>query len=99
MISLSPQPTGSGFESLRRDAGNACLWRGTQAIPLTRKTFAVLAYLIQHSGQLVTKEELLAAVWPDTVVTDGVLKACIRRIRRVLGDEVHTPQFIETVHR
>jgi predicted ATPase len=68
-------------------------------ITLRPKVFAVLAYLVTHAGQLVTKEMLFDAVWPETVVTDAVLKACIRELRRVLGDTIQTPQFIATVHR
>ena len=68
-------------------------------IALRPKVFAVLAYLVSHAGQLVTKEMLLDAVWPETVVTDAVLKACIRELRRDLGDTIETPRFIVTVHR
>jgi Transcriptional regulatory protein, C terminal len=46
----------------------------------------VLAVLVAQAGQVVTKEALLDAVWPETVVTEGVLKGCIRQVRRVLGE-------------
>jgi hypothetical protein len=59
----------------------------------------VLAYLVAHAGQVVTKEALLEAVWPEAVVSEGVLKACMRQIRRALGDSQQTPQYIATVHR
>jgi DNA-binding winged-HTH domains len=42
---------------------------------------------------------LLDALWPDVFVADGALKACILEIRRALGDDAHTPRFIETAHR
>jgi DNA-binding winged helix-turn-helix (wHTH) protein len=48
---------------------------------------------------LVTHEELLKAVWPETVVNPGVLKVCLRRIRRALRDTATAPRFIETLHR
>src|SRR5262249_1378211 len=70
-----------------------------QAIPLKPKTFTVLRYLVAHAGRLVTKEELLDALWPDVHVTDGVLKVCVRELRRALGDDVQAPQYITTVHR
>ncbi|HXG68307.1 MAG TPA: winged helix-turn-helix domain-containing protein, partial [Blastocatellia bacterium] len=87
------------FPPFRLDAVNQCLWRSGQAIPLRPKTFAVLHYLLERPGQLVTKNELLDALWPDTSVTDAVLKVCIREIREALGDDPTAPQFIETAHR
>src|SRR5262249_22934547 len=87
------------FGSFRLDLVNACLWRGQQAIPLTPKVFTVLSYLLRHAGRLVTKDELLGAVWPDTVVGEASLTVCIREIRRVLGDQPKVPRFIETRHR
>jgi len=68
-------------------------------IPLRPKTFAVLRYLVDHPEQLVTKEELLNAVWAETVVGEDALTGCIRDLRKVLGDEAKRPQYIETVHR
>jgi DNA-binding winged helix-turn-helix (wHTH) protein len=87
------------FEPFRLDPDDARLWRGEQAIALTPKAFAVLGYLLAHSGRLVTKEELLQAVWADSLVTDASLKVCIREVRKALRDHPQKPRFIETVHR
>src|SRR5215472_18803730 len=87
------------FPPFRLDADNACLWRGTKAIHLTPKAFAVLQCLVEHSGQLVTKGVLLERVWPETVVGDAVLKVSVREIRKALGDRVGAPRFVATVHR
>jgi DNA-binding winged helix-turn-helix (wHTH) protein len=87
------------FGPFRLDPENACLWHDAQMVGLKPKTFAVLHCLIAHAGQLVTKEALLAAVWPDIAIGDAVLKVCIGEIRKVLGDTAKTPQFIATVHR
>ena len=95
---MSPTPQWI-FEPFRVDPANACLWRGDQMITLRPKVFAVLAHLVAQAGQLVTKEALFEAVWPETAVTDAVLKACIREVRRALGDMAQTPRFIATVHR
>jgi DNA-binding winged helix-turn-helix (wHTH) protein/tetratricopeptide (TPR) repeat protein len=81
------------------DASDQQLWRGEQALPLRPKTFAVLSYLLERPGQLVTKEELLDACWPDTTMTYTVLKVCVREIREALGDDPKAPRFIETAHR
>jgi predicted ATPase/DNA-binding winged helix-turn-helix (wHTH) protein len=87
------------FEPFRLDPGNACLWHGPRAIHLTPKVFAVLSYLVSKAGRLVTKDELLRAVWPDTIVGEASLTVCIREIRKVLGDQSKAPRFIETRHR
>src|SRR2546425_11003151 len=87
------------FAGFRLDSGNACLWHGEQAIKLKPKAFDVLRYLVEQAGQLVTKDALWQAVWPDVTVSDAVLTVCVREIRQALGDDAKTPRFIETVHR
>src|SRR5262245_46929940 len=74
------------------------LWRGSEAISLLPKTFAVLCCLVTQAGQLVTKEALLEAVWPETAVSEAVITVAMRTLRQVLGDQARTPRFIETVH-
>lgn len=81
------------------DLSNECLWKGSQAIMLRPKAFAVLHHLLRNPGRLVTKEELLNVVWPGTFVGDAVLKVAIRQIREALGDDPQSPRFIETAHR
>ena len=87
------------FGPFRLDRANRSLHRGPSVIPLRPKAFAVLERLVAHAGRLVTKDELLAAVWPDTAVSDTVLKVCVREIRDALGDSPDTPRFVETAHR
>jgi len=82
----------------RLDPVNEQLWRESEKIPLRRKTFAVLRYLTERPGQLVTKAALLDAVWPEISVSESVLAVSIRELRKALGDDPQTPQFIETVH-
>ena len=87
------------FGSFRLDPANQCLWRTNEQIALTPKAWGVLHYLVTHPAQLVTKNELLEAVWPETYVTEAVLKVCIGELRKVLGDTAKASQFIQTVHR
>lgn len=68
-------------------------------IKLRPKAFALLNHLVRHPGQLVTKEELLNAVWPETFVGEAVLKVTIRQLRDALNDDPNSPLFIETAHR
>jgi len=87
------------FGEFRFDPLNQCLWRGSVSLSITPKSYALLDYLLANRGRLVTKEELLEHGWPDSYVTDAVLKVCVREIRKALDDDATTPRFIETVHR
>src|SRR5215510_11879036 len=86
------------FPPFRLELGNEQLWRESELIPLRRKTFAVLRYLVEHHGQLVTKDQLFEAVWAGAYVEEVALAVCIRELRKALGDEARTPRFIETIH-
>ncbi len=87
------------FEPFRLDVPNQQLWRGAHALKLKPKALAVLHYLVAHAGQLVTKDALWQALWPDVTVSDDVLTACVRDIRKALSDDAKRPRLIETVHR
>lgn len=85
------------FRSFRLDPVNQCLWRGEHRVPLTPKAFDVLRYLVEHPGRLVTQDELLEALWPETYVNPELIKKYILGIRKVLGDQHENPTFIETI--
>jgi DNA-binding winged helix-turn-helix (wHTH) protein len=55
-------------------------------VELEREPLEVLSYLLQHAGEVCTKDELLASVWPRRVLSDTVLTTCVERLRDVLGD-------------
>src|SRR5215475_8385583 len=85
------------FRSFRLDPANQCLWRGQRRISLTPKAFDVLRYLVEHPGRLVTQDELLEALWPETYVNPELIKKYSLGIRKVLGDQHDKPVFIETL--
>src|SRR5579863_1483758 len=85
------------FGSFRLDTSDQCLWREDVRIALTPKVFAVLRFLVDHPGRLVTQEELLEAVWPQTYVQPEILRKYILELRKALGDDPKTPRFIETL--
>src|ERR1700722_113627 len=92
------------FRSFRLDTINQCLWLRAesgeeQRIPLKPTPYAILRYLVDHAGRLVTQDELLDAVWPNTSVQPEVLKRHILDIRNSLGDNPKRPVFIETLPR
>jgi DNA-binding winged helix-turn-helix (wHTH) protein/tetratricopeptide (TPR) repeat protein/energy-coupling factor transporter ATP-binding protein EcfA2 len=94
-----PQEKQIVFPPFRLDPANEQLWIGLETIPLAPKAYAVLHFLATHPGRLVTKDELLDAVWPETHVTEGVLKVSVAEIRKALNDVSRSPRYIETAHR
>jgi DNA-binding winged helix-turn-helix (wHTH) protein len=83
---------------LELDLENQCLWRGDDAVYLTRKAFAVLRILIEQRERLITKGEILRAAWPNARVEEGQVKQFIAQLRQLLHDDPEAPRFIETVH-
>jgi DNA-binding winged helix-turn-helix (wHTH) protein/TolB-like protein/tetratricopeptide (TPR) repeat protein len=73
--------------------------RGHQVLELTPKLLDLLLHLLDHAGTLVTKEQLLDALWSGANVTDNALSQAVSELRRALGDDAGTPQFIKTVSR
>jgi Tol biopolymer transport system component/DNA-binding winged helix-turn-helix (wHTH) protein len=67
------------------------------AVHVEPKAMRVLLYLAARRGEVAGREELFRAVWPDTFVTDDVLKRCVSDLRKALGDEHRNPRFIETI--
>ena len=67
------------------DAHQQRLYRGRREVSLRPKSLDVLTYLAKHRGQLISKSELISAVWPDTFVTENSLNQCLTEIRRALG--------------
>ena len=91
------QPSGKAVQDVAISLDRGCLLRGGREIRLRAKTFQVLAYLHEHHGRLVTKDDLFRAVWPDTFVSDDSLTKCIGEIRQALGDDDH--RLLKTVAR
>jgi DNA-binding winged helix-turn-helix (wHTH) protein/tetratricopeptide (TPR) repeat protein len=87
------------FPPFQLDTVNQCLWRGEDRVPLTPKAFDVLRYLVEHTERLVTHDEIREAVWPETHVSQEVLKQYIRGIRKALGDDAESPTFVATFPR
>ena len=75
------------FEPFQLDTVNHCLWRAGERMPLTPKAFDVLRYLVEHADRVVTQDELLEALWPETYVNPEGIRKYILEIRKVLGDQ------------
>lgn len=85
------------FENFRLDAGKRLLWNSGEPISLTPKVFDTLFYLIRKAGKTVTKDELMAAIWSDTVVEENNLNKNISVLRQLLGEKPGEHRFIVTV--
>jgi eukaryotic-like serine/threonine-protein kinase len=85
------------FQSFRLDPANHCLWNGEERVRIPPKAFDVLRYLVENPERLVTQDELLEALWPDTYVNPEVLRKYILDVRKILGDRPDRPEFIETL--
>ena len=86
------------FEPFTLDVADERLWKHDERVALGHKAFTVLVRLLDEPNQLVTKDQLLAAAWPDTAVSEAVLTTAMREIRLAIGDTARTPRFVETVH-
>jgi DNA-binding winged helix-turn-helix (wHTH) protein len=67
-----------------------------ERVPLAPKTFDVLRFLVENAGHLISHDELLDAIWPDTYVNPEILRKYILEVRKALGDVPKAPMFIET---
>lgn len=77
--------------------GEFCLIRGEATIPVEPKAFRVLLHLLRNPHRLVTKDELLDAVWQETSVSENSLTRAVALLRRLLGDDTREPRYIATV--
>lgn len=85
------------FEGFRLDAAEQLLLRDGEPVPLEPKIFETLLVLIRHEGRLVSKEELMRAVWPDSFVEESNLTRHISVLRKALSGDDGGPTYIETV--
>lgn len=86
------------FPPYRIPANVDLLYREEKIVALERRAVQVLRYLVANNDRVITKDELLEAVWPDTYTTDGVLKRAVSQARRALGDVADEARYIETYH-
>jgi DNA-binding winged helix-turn-helix (wHTH) protein/tetratricopeptide (TPR) repeat protein len=85
------------FGPFRIDSEKELLFRGGETVPLTPKTFQVLLVLVRHSKEVVTKDDLMKMVWPDSFVEETNLSRNIFLLRKALGESPQDHQYIVTV--
>ena len=90
---MDPTPPPQRF---RLDLASGQLFTDDARIPLTPKLFSMLRFFAENPGRLITRQELLDQLWPETHVTEALVKDYVRKIRKVLNDDAERPHFIET---
>src|SRR6185295_17682312 len=87
------------FDAFELDEADARLRREGAPLALAPKAFAVLCTLVRQPGVLITKNDLLDAVWGHQHVSESVLKTIISELRAALADDARQPRYIETAAR
>src|SRR5438045_969454 len=85
------------FGRFRVDARERRLLRDGELVPLTPKVFEILLALVQNSGHVLSKDEVMQLVWPNTMVEEGNIARNISTLRKALGERPRECKYIETV--
>ncbi len=85
------------FGPFRVDARERRLLRDKEIVPLTPKVFDTLLVLVQYSGHILSKDEVMRLVWPNTAVEEGNISRNISTLRKALGEAPRQRQYIETI--
>ena len=85
------------FGEFKLDVARGCVLKAGAEVKLRPKVYEALKFLIENPGRLISKKELIEAVWPDSFVTDDSLVQCMVELRRALDD--HTQDLLKTVPR
>jgi Tol biopolymer transport system component/DNA-binding winged helix-turn-helix (wHTH) protein len=85
------------FDDVQVDVQNLRVTVGAEIRPLEPKSFRLLVFLVENPGRALTKDEIMAAVWPGSFVSDNSLARAITQIRKALDDDPKAPRYVETV--
>lgn len=87
------------FDGFLLDARRHVLYKAGEPLHVTRKVVELLVLLVRHSGHVVDKETLFAALWPDSVVEESNLTQTVYMLRKALGESANQTQYVETIPR
>ena len=89
------------FGAFRLDTDERVLRRldDGASVPITPKVFSILLLLVENQGRILSKEEMMNAIWADTFVEESNLTFNIRKLRQALGDDAHECRYVETISR
>src|SRR5215813_7902635 len=85
------------FDDFRIDSGQFLLTKAGNGTPITPTVFRILLALLENAGQVVTKEDLITYVWPDSFVEEGNLNRNVSTLRKALGERPSDHRYIETI--
>ena len=85
------------FGPYRLEPEEHLLLRGEKPLPLAPKAFELLLFLVQNQGRLLTKDQIMQAIWRDSFVEEANLTVWISVLRKTLGEGEGAPHYIETV--
>ncbi|HEY2382748.1 MAG TPA: AAA family ATPase [Terriglobia bacterium] len=85
------------FDNFRVDTGQFILTKAGRSTPITPTVFKILVALLERAGEIVTKEQLMKQVWPDSFVEEGNLNRNISTLRKALGERPKDHKYVETV--
>ena len=85
------------FDNVQVDVQNLRVMVAGEIRPLEPKSFRLLVFLVEHPGRALSKDEIMAAVWPGAFVSDNSLARAITQIRKALDDDSKAPRYVETV--
>src|SRR5688572_22982949 len=86
------------FGPFRLDRDSRVVWRGDSLVPLGPRSVDLLVVLADRVGEVVTKDELMSRVWPDTFVEEANLSVHVSALRKALRATLADPPYIQTVH-
>lgn len=87
------------FGEFRLDPNRHRLWRNGAPVPLSSRAIETLTVLVRNPGRLIQRQDLMAAVWPDTIVEDANLTVAISHLRKAFSSAGETEEFIQTIPR
>src|SRR5580704_5270669 len=85
------------FDEVEIDGQNLRVTVGSEVRGLEPKSFRLLLFLVENPGRVLSKEKIMAEVWPGTFVSDNSLARAITQIRKALDDDPKAPRYIETI--
>jgi Tol biopolymer transport system component/DNA-binding winged helix-turn-helix (wHTH) protein len=85
------------FDAVEIDVSSLKVTVNSEIRPLEPKSFRLLLFLAENAGRVLPKEEIMAAVWPGTFVSDNSLARAITQVRKALDDDPRSPRYIETI--
>lgn len=87
------------FDGFRLDAAKLMLYRDQRAVSLPPKVVETLLVLVENSGEIIGKDELMNEIWKDSIVEESNLSQCLYHLRKTLGNQANGEPYIETLRR